>query len=191
MTSKELTRIALSTALIAIGAFITIPLGPVPFTLQTLFVILTGLYLKPAHAALSTFLYMLIGLIGVPIFAGFSGGFQSLASPSFGFIISFIPMAFIISKIAHGSMNNKKIISAIVIGVIISYIIGLIYLKYGLTKLNGVEVPFKKVLSLGFIPFIIPDTAKIIAAIIVYKRTYKYISDSKSESRKRYESDVR
>lgn len=48
MTSKELTRIALSTALIAVGSFITIPLGPVPFTLQTLFVILAGLYLKPA-----------------------------------------------------------------------------------------------------------------------------------------------
>lgn len=74
MTSKELTRIALSTALIAIGAFITIPLGPVPFTLQTLFVILAGLFLKPSHAGLSAFLYMLIGLIGVPIFAGFSGG---------------------------------------------------------------------------------------------------------------------
>ncbi|MBP2070079.1 MULTISPECIES: biotin transporter BioY [Anaerococcus] len=181
MTSKELTRIALSTALIAVGSFITIPLGPVPFTLQTLFVILAGLYLKPAHAALSTFLYMIIGLIGVPIFAGFSGGPQSLASPTFGFIISFIPMAYIISKMAHGSMDNKKIISGIIVGVIVSYLIGLIYLKYGLTKLNGVEVPMKEVLSLGFIPFIIPDAAKILVAIIVYKRTYKYVDDSNNK----------
>ncbi len=113
----------------------------------------------------------------MPIFAGFSGGPQSLASPTFGFIISFIPMAYIISKMAHGSMDNKKIISGIVVGVIVSYLIGLIYLKYGLTKLNGVEVPIKKVLSLGFIPFIIPDLAKILVAIIVYKRTYKYIDD--------------
>lgn len=176
MTSKELTRIALSTALIAIGAFITIPLGPVPFTLQTLFVILAGLFLKPSHAGLSAFLYMLIGLIGVPIFAGFSGGLQSIASPTFGFIISFIPMAYIISKFGHGSMDNKKIILGILIGVIVSYILGLIYLKVGLTRVHGVEVPMSKVISLGLIPFIIPDTIKIILAIIIYKRTYKYIS---------------
>lgn len=178
MKSKDLTRIALSTALIAIGAFITIPLGPVPFTLQTLFVILAGLYLKPVYAALSAFLYMVIGLIGIPIFAGFSGGFQSIASPSFGFIISFIPMAYVISKIAHGSMDNKKIITGIIVGNIVNYLIGLLYLKYMLTKLNGVEVPFKEAVEIGFIPFIIPSILKIIVAIIIYKRTYKYIIDS-------------
>ena len=80
----------------------------------------------------------------MPIFAGFSGGPQSLASPSIWINNKFNPNAKIISKMAHGSMDNKKIISGIVVGVIVSYLIGLIYLKYGLTKLNGVEVPIKK-----------------------------------------------
>ncbi len=98
MKSKNITLVALFTALTAIGAFISIPLGPVPITLQSFFVILSGILLGPKLGALSQVLYIFLGLIGIPIFSGFSGGLQHILKPSFGFIIGFVFAAYIAGK---------------------------------------------------------------------------------------------
>ena len=89
-TTREITLISLFSALTAIGAFISIPLGPVPITLQTLFVLLAGFLLSPRSAALSQIVYIGIGLAGVPIFSGFTGGLQAILKPSFGFLVGFV-----------------------------------------------------------------------------------------------------
>ena len=73
MTTKDITLISLFAAMTAIGAFISIPIGPVPLTLQTLFVLMSGFVLGPKKGALSQVVYIALGLIGLPIFAGFSG----------------------------------------------------------------------------------------------------------------------
>ena len=70
ISAKELSLISMFTALTAIGAFISFPVGPVPITLQSLFVILSGLVLGSKLGALSQLVYILLGLVGIPIFAG-------------------------------------------------------------------------------------------------------------------------
>ena len=94
---QDLCLIGLFTAVIAILAQIAIPMPfGVPMTLQTFAVTLAGIVLGSRSGALSTFIYMLVGAIGLPVFANFTGGWQCLVGPTGGFILSFPLMAYII-----------------------------------------------------------------------------------------------
>ena len=104
LSIKEMVLVSLFAAMTAIGAFISIPVGQVPITLQTLFVILSGSILGPRLGPLSQILYTILGLIGMPIFAGFTGGLQAMMKPSFGFIIGFIFASFIIGRLPMGKI---------------------------------------------------------------------------------------
>ncbi len=84
---------SLFTALIAAGTFIKIPMIPVSMTLQTLFVFLSGLLLPPGHAFLSVLIFIILGLIGLPVFTS-GGGIGALLSPTGGFILGFAVAAF-------------------------------------------------------------------------------------------------
>ena len=88
----HLIHIAMFSALMAIGANISafLIIGGVPITLQTFFAILAGILLGSRMGAISMIVYAFIGLAGVPVFAGFSGGMDTLISPTFGFIVSFV-----------------------------------------------------------------------------------------------------
>lgn len=94
LRARELTLCALFCALCAAGAFIRIPLPVISFTLQTLFVTLAGLLLGRRLGALSIAAYVTIGLLGVPIFTG-GGGISYLVHPTFGFLLGFIPGAWL------------------------------------------------------------------------------------------------
>ena len=83
--TTRIVRIALFTALICVGAFISVPIGPVPISFQNFFVIMAALLLPAKDAALSVLIYLLIGLAGLPVFAQFTGGLQTVFKPSFGF----------------------------------------------------------------------------------------------------------
>jgi len=91
-TARTLALCGLSVALIAAGAFIKIPLFGVPFSLQTLFVMLSALLLGPGRSAAAAAAYMLIGLAGIPIFTG-GGGPAYVLQPTFGYILGFIEQA--------------------------------------------------------------------------------------------------
>jgi len=82
LSIREITQIGMFSALTAIGAFISVPIGPVPITLQSFFVILSGILLGSKNAMLSQVVYLILGLIGLPIFAGFTGGLQTIFKPS-------------------------------------------------------------------------------------------------------------
>ena len=171
--TRDITKISLLVALIAVGAFIQIPIGPVPFTLQNFFVFMTGLLLTPFYAGLTVFIYVLLGLIGIPIFAGFTGGYQSFLKPSFGFLIAFIIGAAFISKFAHGEKNFGKIMVVLVLAEVIFYAIGLPYMYLILKYVSGTSMGVAKVFSVGMIPFIIPDMAKAVVAAIISPRILK------------------
>ncbi len=171
--TKDITKIALLVALLAVGAFITIPIGPVPFTLQNFFVFMTGLILTPSYAFLTVIIYILLGLIGLPIFAGFHGGIQSIFSPSFGFLIAFAIGAAFISKFAHGEKNFKKIMLILILAEVIFYAIGLPYMYHILNNVMGNPMDISKVFTIGMIPFIIPDLAKAVVAAIITPRILK------------------
>ncbi len=96
-----MTFCAIFTALIAVGAFIKIPVPPIPFTLQTMFVVLAGLMLGGNMGTASVLLlYMILGLIGIPIFTG-GGGIGYVLKPTFGYIIGFCVGAYAIGKISY------------------------------------------------------------------------------------------
>ncbi|MDO5715198.1 MAG: biotin transporter BioY [Tissierellia bacterium] len=173
--TKDLTMIALFTALIAIGAFISIPIGPVPFTMQNFFVFMAGLLLLPQHAFTSVLLYVLLGLIGLPIFAGFHGGPSMIFQPTFGFLIGFIVGAYIISKIAYHSPRLGTIVMALLLGEIVFYLIGLPYMYLYFNHMIHTPTDFSAILSMGLIPFIIPDMVKLGIATLVAPRLFKAI----------------
>lgn len=125
---KSLVYCGLFTALIAIGAFIKIPIPVVPFTLQYLFTMMAGLLLGPKLGAMAVAFYMLLGLIGLPVFAE-GGGIWYIFKPSFGYIIGFVVGAFVTGYIAE-KMKKKTVInylSANLAGLFFVYAIGMIY----------------------------------------------------------------
>lgn len=122
----NLVHIAMFSALMAIGANISsfLIIGGVPITLQTFFAILAGLLLGSRMGAISMVVYAFIGLAGVPVFAGFSGGMDTLISPTFGFIVSFVFIALAAGLIAERFPSRKGFVAAALAGLVVNYVIG-------------------------------------------------------------------
>lgn len=121
-----LVHIAMFSALMAIGANISsfLVIGGVPITLQTFFAILAGLLLGKRLGAASMIVYAFIGLAGAPVFARFSGGMDTIISPTFGFIVSFVFAAYAAGWIASKMPSKKGFILAALIGTAINYLFG-------------------------------------------------------------------
>ncbi|NLL82532.1 MAG: biotin transporter BioY [Tissierellia bacterium] len=168
--TREIVFVAIFTALTAVGAFISIPIGPVPITLQTLFVLLSGILLGPKLGALSQIVYILLALIGIPIFSGFSGGPQILLKPSFGFAIGFVFAAYIIGKITYKDINPKKIFVASIIGSVLIYLFGLPYMHYILNYVMKMNLSIVEVFKMGCLLFIPGDLLKLILANLVARK---------------------
>ncbi|AFK21702.1 biotin transporter BioY [Pyrococcus sp. ST04] len=161
MKTRDLALVGLFVALTGIGAQIRISIGPVPFTLQVLFVILAGLVLGAKLGFLAILLYDAIGILGVPVFSGFSGGFGVLLGPTAGYIVAF-PIAAFLSGLKR---DNKKVrIVFSYLGLAVIYILGFLWLaKY----LGG---NYSLALKVGVIPFVVPDVIKVAIALIVADR---------------------
>ncbi|GGF34413.1 BioY family transporter [Halobacillus andaensis] len=128
-SAMEITMGSLFVAMMTIGANITsiapfMVVGGVPITLQTFFAILAGLILGSRLGALSLFVYMLLGLIGAPVFAQFKGGLTVLFTPTFGFIVSYILIAYIAGKMAERQRSVKMYVAASLVAMVLNYIIG-------------------------------------------------------------------
>ncbi|MGN1190106.1 MAG: biotin transporter BioY [Candidatus Ornithospirochaeta sp.] len=158
--------ISLFSALVAAGAFIRIPMFPVPMTLQTLFVFLAALLLPPLSSFSSIFIYIVLGAIGLPIFTS-GGGLSALLGPTGGFIFGFLLSAPIGSLLAKKERNSVlwNIVVLLVMEVII-YIIGIVWLKVKL------DTTWAKAIATGLTPFIIGDAVKIACASICGKLLY-------------------
>lgn len=125
----DLTLVGMFVALMAIGANITsfVPfmvVGGVPITLQTFFAILAGAMLGSRIGSLAMIVYALVGLVGAPVFAKFGGGFTSVISPTFGFIVSFIFTAYVVGKIVEKKNGVGAYVIAALIGMAVNYLFG-------------------------------------------------------------------
>lgn len=167
--TREMVLVSIFTALTAIGASISIPMGEVPITMQTLFVLMSGMILGPKLAVLSQLTYLALGLIGIPIFAGFTGGIQSIMKPSFGFIIGFIFAAYIVGKIANPKkgFSPKRIWIASLAGSIVIYLVGLPYMYYILNIIMVKGLSFSAVLQMGCLLFLPGDLIKLALASVI------------------------
>ncbi len=150
----------------AAGAYLIIPLPPVPITLQTLFLGLAGALLGARLGALSQVIYLLIGIIGLPVFAGGKAGLGVLVGPTGGYLFGFIAGAWVIGAL----VNLKKepgfgwTVMGLVAGTIVIYLFGVAQLSL-VAKLS-----VGKAISVGVLPFLIGDAVKILAAGYVVKR---------------------
>nr|WP_175476200.1 biotin transporter BioY [Evansella caseinilytica] len=157
----ELTKGAMFIALMAIGANLTafITIGAVPLTFQTVIAILAGVVLGRKTGTFSMIGYAIVGLVGAPVFAGFEGGLHIITRPTFGFILSFIAIAFVVGSIVNRAKAPSfgMFLFASYIGLLINYGIGVPYLYYYSTiVLSSADVSFSAIaLSMG--PFFIKD----------------------------------
>jgi biotin transport system substrate-specific component len=129
LRALDLTLAGMFVALMAIGANIStiapfLHVGGVPITLQTFFAILAGAILGSRLGSIAMIVYMLVGIVGVPVFADFYGGLSIIIRPTFGFIISYIFTAFIIGKIVEKKKSMAAFIIASLIGMAVNYLFG-------------------------------------------------------------------
>jgi biotin transport system substrate-specific component len=164
---------ALFAVLTGVGANIRIPLPYVPLTLQTLLVLMSGLLLGARRASVSMAMYMLLGLLGVPVFAG-GGGFHSLLSPSFGFIAGFIPAAWLTGRVCeilkmNGSLLRDTAVRsfACLFGLVAYDFVGCVWLYFNLNFIAGRATTVGQALSVGLFPFLVLDTIKLAVAVII------------------------
>ena len=155
---NDLCMMGIFTAVIAVMSQIMIPMPyGVPMTLQTLAIPMAGIMLGSKKGTLATIIYMLVGAVGVPVFAGFAGGLGIVFGPTGGFIMSFPILAFA-AGIGAEKNNKWSIWIGLVAGVIINYICGVIY--FSLYTSNDLITSFTACVLL-FIP---TDIVKIITA---------------------------
>lgn len=170
MKTKDLTLVSLFAALTAVGAFISIPLGPVPLTLQTLFVLISGYVLGAKKAAFSQLVYIALGLVGLPIFSGFSGGIQSILKPSFGFLIGFVAGAFVVGYISRNIRSLIGYLFAGAVGTMVIYTIGIPYMAFILNSVMDSGLSLERILQIGIIAFLPGDIVKLVIAAYLGKR---------------------
>lgn len=173
MRVNDIVLIAICAALTAVGASLAIPLpGGVPFTLQVLFVLLTGGLLGPWKGALSQVVYLLIGAIGVPVFAGFTAGPGVLLGPTGGFLAGFVVAAAVTGLLA-GDPGRRgpsartgywRILLAMLAGLAAIYAAGALRLAAFLP--GGAAEAVRR----GILPFLVPDVLKaVLAAALVHR----------------------
>ena len=171
MTTKRIIRISFFTLLAIIGGFIKIPVGTVAFTLQTVFVVLAGFVLGARDGMFALLAYMIIGLIGIPVFTQ-GGGFSYIFMPSFGYIIGFVIGAvtagFVMSRFS--TVNTLKIWVAGIIALLPVYIIGMAYQVMILVFVNGLTVSAALITLISILIYWAIDIVMIFIISIVYPR---------------------
>lgn len=152
--------------LTSLGAFVRIPLAftPVPVTLQTFFVLLSGAFLG-RRGSISQIAYCLLGISGLSLFSGSGSGLLYILGPTGGYILGFIPASFLIAKLLGSKEKNIfAVFSIFCLGDLVILLSGTAWLKV----ISG--FPISKLLYLGFIPFIGVDLLKAASATFVYKK---------------------
>ncbi len=166
--ATDAVLISLFTALTVVGAFIKIPIPHVPLTLQTLMVMLAGLILGSRRGALSQLLYLILGLLGLPIFAQ-GGGPAYILQPSFGFLLGFIAGAYVIGRIVEREKDLSlfRTLIALVLGQLAIYLLGISYLYFNLNFILHKPLSLFTVVKIGFLVFIPGDILKTVVAALV------------------------
>ncbi|MEW6670557.1 MAG: biotin transporter BioY [Thermodesulfobacteriota bacterium] len=155
---------SLLAALTAAGAYLIIPIGPVPISLQTLFIYLTGLLLGSRWGAASVAVYLLAGACGLPVFAGGTGGIGRLAGPTGGYLFGYLAAVFVIGLITEKANRRWMMdVAAMTAGTLIIYTAGVFWLK----TVTGMTIG--RAVTVGMLPFLVGDTLKIIAAVPIVR----------------------
>ena len=168
---REIILCGLFTALSAIGAFIKIPVPVVPFTLQLLFTMLAGIFLGGRLGAVSVGIYVLLGLIGVPVFVE-GGGPGYILQPTFGYLVGFILGSYLTGCIAGGENcpSYKRLLAANFAGLVVVYTCGLLYCYFISNFYLGKALSVWMLFLYGFVLAVPGDIMLCILAAILGKK---------------------
>ncbi|MDN5309009.1 MAG: biotin transport system substrate-specific component [Methanolobus sp.] len=162
---RKMAMASLFTALIAVGAFIRIPvlISPVPITLQVLFIFLAGAMLGARWGSMSVMIYLLLGIIGLPVFSGGSSGIGVLFGPTGGYLVGFVLAAFVIGLFSDkwgtsGVLRNMLFMSA---GLLVIYLLGAAYM------VHVARISVESAILLGVAPFIPGDLLKLVFSSVI------------------------
>lgn len=168
--TKDMVLAALLAAVTCVLAQITLPIGPVPFTLAVLGAFLMGQLLSPGWALASILVYIFLGLVGIPAFASFSAGPSVLFGTTGGYIFGYIFMAVLPAFVRSKNLPQWVNFLAMLLGLLLCYALGTIwFMVYTKNPLMA---------SLGWcvFPFVIPDVAKAVCAILLAKALNKRLA---------------
>lgn len=169
--TRSLVLCALSLALTAVLAAIIVPFGPIPFTLQSLMIMLMLLILTPKEAVATIGGYLLLGALGLPVFSGFTGGLGVLLGPTGGFLMGFL-VGVVLASLLRGGISRRikgprgfflLDIASLMILVLAYYALGLFWFW----QISGTTIT--TAFTLSVLPFLIPDALKAIAAFTCAK----------------------
>lgn len=165
-STRTIVTCGLLIALLVVSCLFTIPLGPVPFTLQTAVIILISLLLTPGQAAATCGIYLLMGAVGLPVFSSMTGGFGKFLGPTGGFLVSY-PIAVTIASLVRRTLERRGVRQVICDGVaaiciiIIADILGWLWFM-AVTQSDPLSA-----FLVADAPFIVIDCAKAVLAIAV------------------------
>ena len=170
--TRDIVYMSVFTAMISICSWISIP-ASIPFTLQTMGVFTTVGLLGGKRGTLTVLTYILLGAIGIPVFAGLTGGISVLLGTTGGYIIGFLLSALLMWGIETIMGRNQIALAfSMVAGLIVCYVFGTAWFMLIYTQHSGV-IGLSTVLGLCVIPFIIPDLIKIGVALFLTNRLKK------------------
>lgn len=166
--TRDMVTAALIAALMAATALFTVPLGPVPVTLQTALVLLAALLLSPGWAAGSMALYLALGAAGIPVFAGGTGGLGALLGPTGGFLVAFPVAAAVGSAVRRAIASDESrardlaaTVAAVLSAEVVIYAIGVPWL------MRSLGLGLGQALAAAMLPFLLPDALKAVLAVVV------------------------
>ena len=168
--ARDVALVASGVVVVALLAKVSFFIGPVPITGQTLGVIAVGAALGSRRGAAAMTSYLRAGLAGVPVFAGVIAGPAYVLSPSFGFVLGFIPAAFVAGWFAERAWDRNPVLAFLgfVAASVVPFLVGVPYMAMILGPVLGGDISFAGVLDAGVWPFIVPGLIKaaVAAALI-------------------------
>ena len=169
LSTHELVFVALLAAILCVSSYINIPLpfSSIPITAQLLVVFLIALLLRPRCATLTVLVWLLLGVVGLPVFSGGKGGFGVLAGPTGGFAIGYLLCAFFVAMVCQQKKKEyQKLLVIIGIGLPVTYFLGVAWMML----VTGVS--WQTAVVTGVLPFVPGDIVKAVSAVFIARPLY-------------------
>ena len=175
MKTRDMALCALFAALLAVCAWLVIPAGDVPFTLQTFGVFAALGLLGGKRGTIAIAVYLLLGAVGAPVFAGFKGGIGALLGVTGGYLVSYLFMGLVVILTEKWfGRSNLVFLIAGVIALVVCYAFGTAWFVVAYAKTAG-PISWAAALGKCVLPFVLPDLAKLALAVLLRARVAKYL----------------
>ncbi len=174
MKIRNMALCALFAALLAVCAWITVPVGDITITMQTFGIFLTLGVLGGKRGTVAISIYLLLGIVGLPVFSGFQGGIGTLLGVTGGYIAGFLATALIYWLITALGRNQEIFrLLGMVIGLLFCYLLGTLWFQFGYLSYGGLSLG--AVLLKCVVPYLVPDAAKLILAWLLSRRLRQFV----------------